>query len=308
MFFRASKKLASSLVALLLILSIPLTAYAAQPNFDMDQSGSIRIQLRDAASTGTTVGGKLELYKVGDAIEAKNNLTFVPTADFEASGISLSDVRASGLAQQFADYAKAQNLTGDTASATVSSAAVFSDLSTGLYLVVQTEAATGYLPISPFLVSVPMYSTSDGGWNYQIDAAPKVQPIPKDPVELTVIKNWKDNSSANRPAEVTVVLLKDGTVTESVTLNKNNSWTYTWKELDPSYIWTVKEEVPDGYKASYSTKGHTTTIINTSNTYQEPDKLIQTGQLNWPVPILVCAGLALIITGVLLTHGRKQDL
>lgn len=307
MFFRASKKLASSLLALLMILSIPLTAYAAQPNFDMAQSGSIRVQLRDAAFSGANVGGKLELHKVGDAIEANNNLTFMPTAAFEASGISLSDVQALGLAQQFADYAKAQNLTGATASATASADAVFSNLSTGLYLLVQTEAATGYLPISPFLVSVPMYSTSDGGWNYQIDAAPKVQPIPKAPVELTVIKKWKDNSSAKRPTEVTVDLLKDGTVAESVTLNKNNSWTYTWKELNPSYTWTVKEEVPDGYTASYSTKGHITTITNTSNTYQEPDKLIQTGQLNWPVPILVCAGLALIITGVLLTHRRKQD-
>ena len=35
--------------------------------------------------------------------------------------------------------------------------------------------------------------------------------------------------------------------------------------------------------------------------------LAQTGQLNWPVPILVCAGLALIIAGSLLLRWRKQE-
>ena len=65
--------------------------------------------------------------------------------------------------------------------------------------------------------------------------------------------------------------------------------------------------VPSGYKASYSTQRHTTTITNTSKTYKAPDKLVQTGQLNWPVPILVCSGLALIVTGILLQRWRKQD-
>lgn len=308
MFSRVIKKLGSSLLALLLMLSLPLMVYAAQPDLDLTQTGSIRVQLRDAASPGVTIGGKLELHKVGDAVEADHNLAFVPNADFAASGISLDDVQAAGLAQQLADYAKAQNLTGTPASATVSEAAVFSDLSTGLYLLVQTEAATGYLPISPFLVSVPLYSATDDGWIYHIDAAPKVQPIPKDPVELTVIKKWKDNRGDNHPAEVKVYLLKDGEVEDTVTLNEKNGWTYTWKELDPGYTWSVKEEVPEGYKVSYSTRDHTITITNTSNNYPESDGLIQTGQLKWPVPILVCAGLVLLITGVLLTHRRKQDL
>ena len=95
---------------------------------------------------------------------------------------------------------------------------------------------------------------------------------------------------------------------DTVTLNEKNGWTYTWKELDPGYTWSVKEEVPEGYKVSYSTRDHTITITNTSNNYPESDGLIQTGQLKWPVPILVCAGLVLLITGVLLTHRRKQDL
>lgn len=306
MISRISKHIVPSLLALLLILSLPLTAFAAQPNFDIAQKGSIQVTLK-TAGTAASVGGKLELYKVGDAVVTNNNLTFVPTDAFAASNISLSDLQASGLAGSLADYARQQNITGTVVSATASAAAVFPNLSTGLYLLVQTEAADGYLPVSPFLVSLPMYSAEEGGWNYQIEATPKVQPVPKEPVQLTVVKKWKDNSSTNRPTKVKVNLLKDGEVSESVTLNKSNSWTHTWKGLDPNCEWTVKEVVPSGYKASYSTKGHTTTITNTSKTYKAPDKLVQTGQLNWPVPILVCSGLALIVTGILLQRWRKQD-
>lgn len=300
---RTTKHLVSSLLALMLVLSLPFMANAAQTDLDLSKTGSICVQLRDAASSATSIEGKLELYKVGNAVEQDHNLAFVPTTDFAASGISLSDVQAPELTQDLADYADQQNLTGTAVSATASSAAVFSDLTTGLYLLVQTEAAAGYLPVSPFLVSLPMYSTE--GWNYQIEAAPKVQPVPKDPIELTVVKTWKDNSSTNRPTSITVNLMQDGEVADTVTLNKNNNWTYDWDDLDPDSAWTVQEIVPSGYRATYSTKGDTITITNTSDTYKEPDKLTQTGQLNWPVPILVCAGLVLIIAGFLLLRLEK---
>ena len=118
MISRISKYLISSLLVLLLIITLPLAAYAAQPNFDIAKTGSIRVSLREAASPAVLVGGKLELYKVGDAVEADSNLTFVPTAAFASSGISLSDVQASGLALALADYAKAQNLSGTSVSTT----------------------------------------------------------------------------------------------------------------------------------------------------------------------------------------------
>ena len=303
MIARMAKRTVPFLLALMLFL--PIMAHAAQ--LDLTQTGSISVQLRDAAFPATSVTGTLELYKVGDAVETNGALTFVPTADFASAGISLSDTRASGLAQALADYAKKQHIPAASIS-TASGAAVFSDLSTGLFLLIQTEAADGYLPVSPFLVSLPMYSAEDGGWNYQIAAAPKVQPVPKEPTALTVIKKWKDNSSADRPAQVEVALLQDGAVSETVTLNKENNWTHTWNDLDPHYVWTVEEAVPAGYTAAYSTKGQTTTITNTSDTYEEPDTLAETGQLNWPVPALFCAGLVLIITGLLLLRWRKQGL
>lgn len=186
----------------------------------------------------------------------------------------------------------------------------FSGLSTGLYLVVQTQAVEGYLKVSPFLVSLPMYNAADCDWLYTIDASPKVQPVPKDPVSLTVVKKWLDNEKG-RPDSLTVQLLREGEAVETVELNEENGWKYTWEGLNAYYEWDAAEpEVPTGYEAAYSTYGNTVTITNKAEWYVppvDPEKLIQTGQLNWPVPILACAGLCLLMTGVVLLKGRRKE-
>jgi len=42
--------------------------------------------------------------------------------------------------------------------------------------------------------------------------------------------------------------------------------------------------------------------------YTEPDdKLPQTGQLNWPVPLMACAGLALFALGWALCYAGKKE-
>ena len=53
---------------------------------------------------------------------------------------------------------------------------------------------------------------------------------------------------------------------------------------------------------------NTTTITNKASWYVPPaDVLIQTGQLNWPVPVLTCAGLFLLLVGCILLRRGKVD-
>ena len=87
-----------------------------------------------------------------------------------------------------------------------------------------------------------------------------------------------------------------------------NGWQYTWKNLKADADWRVEENVPEGYRAEYAVYKNTTTITNRASWYVPPtDVLIQTGQLNWPVPILVCAGLFLLVIGcALLRRGKKH--
>ena len=54
----------------------------------------------------------------------------------------------------------------------------FSNLKLGLYLLVQTRAASGYSKISPFLVTVPYLNS--GVYIYEVDADTKME-LEKEP-------------------------------------------------------------------------------------------------------------------------------
>lgn len=85
-----------------------------------------------------------------------------------------------------------------------------------------------------------------------------------DTTSLTVKKVWKNDKTSSRPTYVDVQLYRNGSAYgELIRLNASNSWTYTWKDLDSAYKWTVNEpSVPSGYVKSLSTSGTTWTITN----------------------------------------------
>lgn len=121
------------------------------------------------------------------------------------------------------------------------------------------------------------------------------------PQSITVKKLWSDNGK-NRPTSVTVALYNGDAKVDTVTLSAGNNWTHTWQDLDGLGDWSVKEiNIPTGYKATYKTKDGVTTITNRTS-------LIQTGQLNWPIPVLGGLGLLLVLLGlILVVKERKQD-
>ena len=55
-----------------------------------------------------------------------------------------------------------------------------------------------------------------------------------------------------------------------------------------------------GYKVSYLVNGDYVTVRNT-------ESLIQTGQLNWPVPVLAGAGLVLVLAGAFALRRKRAS-
>lgn len=128
-------------------------------------------------------------------------------------------------------------------------------------------------------------------------------PPPEEPLDIIVKKVWSSDSASTRPDSVTVTLYNGNTAYETVKLSKDNNWTYHWKDLSASGNWQVVEtNIPKGYTPSYSVSGNVTTITNTY-------KLIQTGQLNWPIAVLGGVGIALIALGgaMMLTKKKRED-
>jgi len=132
------------------------------------------------------------------------------------------------------------------------------------------------------------------------DYEPEPEP---DPINITVVKKWDDDDDKNetRPESVAVTLYNGDTAVEKVILSEENDWTYSWEGLDGHGSWSVLETgIPAGYTPTYRTSGEVVTITNTAT-------LIQTGQLNWPIPVLGGMGLLMIFAGIIFARKRDRD-
>lgn len=128
------------------------------------------------------------------------------------------------------------------------------------------------------------------------------EPPKGDPLNITVKKVWSGDEASERPEAVTVTLYNGDTEYQTVVLNEKNGWTYTWNDENAYGNWQVVEtNIPKDYTPSYEVKDGIVTITNTR-------RLIQTGQLKWPVAVLGGAGIALVaLGGVMIISKKKND-
>lgn len=185
--------------------------------------------------------------------------------------------------------------------------AVFENLTPGLYLIKSTRKATSTYIYSSSAALVTLPQKTEDGWNYSATVYTKnsVEPAIKD---IKVVKVWEDSCHPERrPKSITINLLCDGELYDTVTLPYRGKWEYTWKDRDADHDWTVEEERVTGYKNPVvKVKNGIITVTNTCN---RPGKhynsrIPQTGQLWWPVPVLMALGLLLLIIGLI---RRRED-
>ncbi len=115
-------------------------------------------------------------------------------------------------------------------------------LPTGLYLLtgdVFINDGTVYIP-QPFLLCLP--SQSGNEWEYSVTVDCKyTRRSQYEDISVSVLKIWNDVEEVPASASVTVALLGDNTLYDTVTLDQSNNWCHTWDELSPTVIWTVAE-------------------------------------------------------------------
>ncbi len=169
------KRILITLIAILLFCTTGVTALAHDlPN--LNRSGSITVKLQDNEKKLSS--GTLTFYQVGQISSTDGDYHFVSTEAFASCGKSLDDVHFPELARELSEYVQKNNISGKTLpiqEGTVRYKIEPEQL--GLYLVVQHQAAVGYNPIDPFLVSVPI--SEDDQYVYDVNAAPKVGIITK---------------------------------------------------------------------------------------------------------------------------------
>lgn len=267
-------------------------AFCAQSAFDTNKAVSLTL-------INQCGGTAFHMYKVASI---GPDITFTRTAAFLDYDVSLNQTSQEGwrnAALALSGYVNRDQI-APAASGTVGGdgSVSFADLEQGLYLVVgETGVKDGYTYIpQPFLICLPDES-ADGDWEYDVTAKPKCDIIPPESppadTKLTrkVMKVWNDENQAERPASVTVQLLRNGQVWAEVVLRMENDWRHTWDSLDSQYLWQVVEkQVPDGYSVGIEQEGTIFIVTNTRDTPEdpvtpvEPDKPIKPNRPVRPVP------------------------
>ena len=170
-----NKGIIIQLIVMAMLLICPLSVNALD-DIDLQQKGSISVTLKDAKENKVLTNGNITLYQVAKAEIKDGNIDYLYTNGFENCQIQLNNLQDSELAHQLENKITS-SMQSITKPIDKKGNVKYVNLTTGLYLVVQTQATTGYEKIKSFLVTIPLQI--DGKWTYNVDASPKVNVISK---------------------------------------------------------------------------------------------------------------------------------
>ena len=177
----------------------------------------------------------------------------------------------------------------------------FTGLESGIYLVVGKEVFQDGVFYMPQVSLVSLSGDLSVDLKYEMSDKPS---------RIHVLKVWKKDNKKSRPKSIEVCLLRsDGIVVDRVVLNSDNQWSTTWNNLSTLYTYRVMEtSVPSGYKESCTREKDTIVLTNTGNLTDKVKKkdevLPNSGQLWWPVPVLLFVGLVLFGLG---RHLKNEE-
>ncbi len=323
---RIKKKITAVLCSLMAALMLlPVQALAAG---SIDTGREVQLTISYQDSKTALSGAAFDIYRVA-AVDATGELT--PVAPFDQFNVDIrgkNDAAWKTLASTLEGYVLRDVITPSSSGKTNAQGLLtFSDLEQGLYLVLGHRHTQGrrIYDAAPFMVLLPTQDAEANEWLYDVtvnskhDSHPKPDEPDEDTITRKVLKVWADEGhEKDRPQEVIVQLLRDGKVYDTVTLNAANNWYYIWDNLDDRYTWTVVEQKLEDYTVTVTREGVTFVVTNTytedvpdeppPTTPDTPDepRLPQTGQLWWPVPVMLTAGLLFVILG-LLRRRRSEN-
>ena len=327
------KRVFSVLLCALLLAGLAANTFAAS-SYDPEAICSLTVDF--ATGSSPISGASFSLYRVADV---NSNVIFTLTEKFAQSAVQLNGIKSNEVwldtARNLKNYVTEYSVSSDTGAKLTDAAgqAVFENLPAGLYLIVGERITVGSIRYTPTPVLICLPNEIDGEWVSDVTSItkftatdvpvpPPTPPIPpiEDDTEHKVLKVWDDAGfESERPESITVHLLRDGKLYSTVTLTAEKNWRYEWIGLPRvdskgfSYEWTVSEEPIEGYTTLVTESGITSVITNTRGekaeepapVEQEPEpELPNTGMLWWPVPVLLMAGLMLLIVGIVV--GKKS--
>lgn len=293
-----NKKIKYLLISIILLSIANINVKAnTTNNIDFNKLGTISLTLKENIEEKPITGANITIYQVATATTKDYNLSYIFNDNIKNCNLDLSDISDNNLANKIDKCIESLELETITKTTNEEGIAIFNNLELGLYLVKQTNNVYGYSNIDPFLVAIP--TLENNMWIYDIKATPKTDVIRLN--DIIVEKKWDTINNNNTPDKVLVQLLKKDEVIDTIILNNENNWTYTWTQIEASDEYSVKEiEIPAGYTATYRTVDNKFIITNTKT-------LVQTGQNILIIELLSVIGLIFIITGFIINKRNNYE-
>lgn len=220
--------------------------------------------------SGAIAGAEFHFYKVGEISESgKMRLT----GDYELFPVKVDVEKESELqtaVNTLYGYIQKEEMVPDREAVTnVQGKLLVDNLEKGIYLVAGQPYFSEEMiyTTQPQLITLPMGDLE----HVVLDVKASAEQKQDEPVSVKVLKNWKDqNNIPERPAKVTIYLLKDGNVIDTVVLNRKNNWKFIWDGLNPNSQWSIVEEPVHGYLVTVERIGNTYLVTNTGTSETPP--------------------------------------
>ncbi len=284
----------------LVIFSVLLALiFCSSPCFAVSLEGNLLVKLEDE-NENLINDMKVSVTKIADL----NGTDYILSKEFKDSGISIDgivDSPSEATARDILKYIKKNKIVSVSKTSEYGKAQ-FENLSEGIWLVF-CEDSEKY-SFNPYLVFLPF--ANNGGLNYNVTSTPKLKLNKLDDKSIYVIKKWDDNNNEakKRPEKITVELKRGEKVVDTVVLNEGNGWAHTFEGQSNEGKYSVNEKMVKNYSVKYSGDSENGFII--TNTYNS-GKLPQTGQLWWPIGIVLFVGLLFVLLGIIELGARKNE-
>lgn len=277
------------------------------PKIDKNRTANLTITFVDTDQNALS-NAKFKVYKIADIFEVGVYTTVDKFKEYNFIYDYQDQQGWNELLYSVSECVKANEISSDYEIYTNEyGIAKLENMDLGLYFVSTENLVVGAKTYTPqdFFVSLPDMQVQDV-WEYNVNIYPKYT-LDVDMSKITdkrVIKRWVDEGyTENRPKEIKISLLKNGILYDEIILNEENHWTHVWKDLDNTFDWSVVENLNEQERSKYKSEvTYQGDEFYVTNTYLI--ELPNTGQLWWPVPVLVGSGLVSIAISILF---RRRD-
>lgn len=265
---------------------------------DFEKTGTIELTLKESTEQTPIKDLEITIIEIASATSENHNLVFTYHENIENCEVDLSNLSNEDSVYELEKCIKNIELPTQTKLTDTEGKVLFDELRLGIYLVKQTNELNEYSNIDSFLVMIP--KVEDNTWDYDIKAKPKTDIIRV--MDITVEKIWNNSSNLEtHPDSVTIELYKGQELIDTINLNEENNWTYTWNRIPKSDGYSVKEKnVPIGYTDTYRQENNKFIVTNTKT-------LVQTGINIIAIELLSILGILLILVGLIITKRKKYE-